>query len=129
MKKTNQLYINVNSYSISKFLIFLVLFMERNPIFARNNMIQWPILGIVLLFFLIELFSTDRIINDIFFLLICLFSFIVVMSVAWAYDTSRTIRDMLFLVKCIVILGHVLSAWSKAMPIPGAGFIIFCASI
>ncbi len=108
MKKTNQLYINVNSYSISKFLIFLVLFMERNPIFARNNMIQWPILGIVLLFFLIELFSTDRIINDIFFLWICLFSFIVVMSVAWAYDTSRTIRDMLFLVKCIVILGHVL---------------------
>lgn len=105
--------INMSTYGFGKLLLFLILFMERNPLLASIDAIQWPLLGMLTIYFIYELFLSKKVISDKFFCWISIFSIMCFLSLFWAYDSSRTVRDIIFLVKIIVIISFALFTIKK----------------
>lgn len=100
--------IDTSAYGIGKILLFLILVMERNPLLATIDIIQWPLLGMLTIFFIYELLLSKKVISDKFFWWISIFSIMCSFSLIWTYDSSRTVRDIFFLLKIIIILSFAL---------------------
>lgn len=100
--------IDTSAYGIGKFLLFLILFMERNPLLAAINVIQWPLLGMLAIYFIYELVLSKKIVSNKFFWWISIFSIMSSFSLFWAYDSARTVRDIFFLIKIVIIISFAL---------------------